>query len=225
LLKSGNISSSTYTYVDWLNADVAGGTATGTIARPGAPPVGVTFRAVGQDKKPGTLLGGQTAGGTNYWVPSEPYVSSRVRNEPGDSDLVQLAGAPGTVYILSLSEPVDTPIMPIVSLGQRGNLVQYDFDAPFSIISQGVGYWGGSTDALATRSGDILAGEEGHGTIRFAGTVTTISWTINGTEVWHGFTLGLAPSRPNFLAWSFIALGAMLVAMALLELRRPSVRR
>ena len=38
--------------------------------------------------------------------------------------------------------------MAIVSLGQPGVLCTYDFDSPFAIVSQGVGYWGGSETAL-----------------------------------------------------------------------------
>jgi hypothetical protein len=81
--------------------------------------------------------------------------------------------------------------MAIVSLGQPSVSVRYDFDAPFDIVSQGQGYWGGNANALQELAGDILQGNEGHGTIQFIGTFSTFSWDVPTPENWHGFTFGI----------------------------------
>ena len=81
--------------------------------------------------------------------------------------------------------------MAIVSLGQPGLPTTYDFDSPFTIVSQGTGYWGGNATALQQLPGDILRGNEGHGTIQFIGTFSTFSWVVPTPENWHGFTFGI----------------------------------
>jgi len=58
-------------------------------------------------------------------------------------------------------------------------------------VSQGPGYWGGSPTALDQLPGDILRGNEGHGTIQFIGTFSTFSWIVPTPEYWHGFTFGI----------------------------------
>jgi hypothetical protein len=81
--------------------------------------------------------------------------------------------------------------MAVLSLGQPGVFTTYDFDAPFDIVSQGTGYWGGHGSSLAELPGDILRGNEGHGTIQFIGTFSTFSWVVPTPEFWHGFTFGI----------------------------------
>ena len=179
----------TYYYVDWTSANVAQGTATGTITLPGPSTVTVTFQAVNPGGSPGNLYGAQTSGGTNYWIPSTPYISTEVSNPPPDSDILQLAGGQNQTYIVTLSQPIKDPIMAIVSLGSGGTPVDYVFTAPFTIVSQGAGYWGNGP--LTALPGNILRGQEGHGTIQFLGTFSTFSWTVPVPEVWHGFTFGI----------------------------------
>jgi hypothetical protein len=43
--------------------------------------------------------------------------------------------------------------------------------------------------------GDVLQGEEGHGTIQFIGTFSTFSWTAPTFENWHGFTFGIRTTQ------------------------------
>ena len=81
--------------------------------------------------------------------------------------------------------------MAIVSLGAAGSNTTYDFDSPFTIVSQGVGFFGGGPNALEQLPGDILRGNQGHGTIQFIGTFSTFSWVVPTPESWHGFTFGI----------------------------------
>jgi hypothetical protein len=182
-----------YHYVDWQTANVAGGTAAGVITLPDMSTVTVSFEAINANGSPGTLNFAQTNGGVNYWAANggAPYVSSEVDNAPPDSDILSLVGGLNQTYRVTLSEPIKDPIMAIVSLGQGGVPTTYDFDSPFTIVSQGVGHWGGGPTALQQLPGDILRGTEGHGTIQFLGTFSTFSWVVPTPENWHGFTFGI----------------------------------
>jgi MYXO-CTERM domain-containing protein len=188
----GVASAATYYYVEWSAADVQGGTASGTITLPDAGVVNVSFAAMTDEGGPGNLSGAQVNGqGTNYWIPSAPYISTEVENPPPDSDIVQLAGGQDETYIVTLSEPIRDPIMAIVSLGQAGTPTTYDFDSPFAIVSQGMGFFGGNSTSLSVQPNNVLLGREGHGTIQFIGTYSTFSWTVPTPEYWHGFTFGI----------------------------------
>ncbi len=185
-------SAATYYYVDCTEANVAGGTASGTITLPDSSTVTVTFAAIKQDSSPGSLYGAQINDtGTNYWNPSAPYISSEVANAPPTPDILQLSGGQGETYVVTLSAPIKDPIMAIVSLGSPGTSITYNFDSPFTIVSQGAGYFGGSSTALVQLPNNVLQGTEGDGTLQFIGTFSTFSWTVPTPETWHGFTFGI----------------------------------
>ena len=192
LLIATNAFAVPYYYVDWLTADVNGGTASGTITLPDASVVNVGFQAITVAGGPGNLgPTTQTGCGINYWSPSTPYTSAQVSNPPPDCDIVSLIGGVNQTYIVTLSEAIKDPIMAVLSLGQPGVFTTYDFDAPFDIVSQGAGYWGGNASSLAELAGDVLQGNEGHGTLQFIGTFSTFSWVVPTPENWHGFTFGI----------------------------------
>jgi hypothetical protein len=182
-----------YHYVDWTTADVAGGTASGTITLPDASTVTVDFAALNPNGSAGNLNFAQTSGGINYWNANgqAPFLSSEVDNAPPDSDIISLVGGVNQTYRVTLSEAIKDPIMAIVSLGQGGVPTTYDFDSPYTIVSQDTGHWGGTDTSLTQLPGDILSGSEGHGTIQFIGTFNVFSWTVPTPENWHGFTFGI----------------------------------
>jgi hypothetical protein len=178
-----------YYYVNWTAANPGAGTASGNITLPDLSVVNVGFASITAAGAPGTFFFGQTNGGTNYWVPSTPYVSTQVDNAPPDPDIIALVGGVNQTYRVTLSEPIKDPIMAIVSLGSPSIPTTYDFDSPFTIVSTGAGFWGNGP--LTQLPGDILRGVEGHGTIQFIGTFSTFSWTVPTPESWHGFTFGI----------------------------------
>jgi hypothetical protein len=185
----------TYNYVNWTSADVGGGTASGTIALSGDAGVDVTFTATTADGGAGDFYGAQTGGsGTTYWTPAATYQSSAVENAPPTSDIIQLAGGENETYTVDLSQPIVDPIMAIVSLGASGAPITYNFDSPFTIVSQGTDDWGGSSTSLAQLPGNVLQGAEGSGVIQFIGTYSRFSWTVPSPESWHGFTFGILTS-------------------------------
>ena len=112
-----------------------------------------------------------------------------------------MAGGQNETYRITFSQPIVNPIMPIVSLGASGTRISYNFDSPFTILSQGAGHFGGGPNQLTTTTDltsahpYVLNGEEGSGTIQFLGTFSTISWLVPKPEVWHGFTFGILSSQ------------------------------
>jgi hypothetical protein len=194
-----------------------------------AAPVTVNFAATFANGSPGTFFFGQTNGGTNYWNPTTPYISSEVSNAPPDSDILALVGGQNQFYTVTLSEPIKDQIMALLSVGQPGLTITYDFDSPFTIVSQGVGYWGGGPNNLQQLPGDVLQGNEGHGTIRFNGTFSTFSWIVPNPESWHGFTFGVRTTEavepePNPIplpaaAWAGLAMIGGLGGLRLLRRR------
>ncbi len=127
--------------------------------------------------------------GASYWIPDTYSDGTILDNSPSRSDIIALSTAGTTVHTITFSAPVVNPVMAILSMGASSTFVQYDFDAPFDIITEGRGYWGNGT--LTELAGDILKGQEGHGTIQFQGTFSSISWTVSTPETWHGFTVGI----------------------------------
>jgi hypothetical protein len=175
-------------WTDWVAATVGTpGSAMGTITLPGPSTIEVSYS--------GQVTFAQTSGGTDYWVPSAPYTSSVVGNPPTGSDIIALTGGTELTNTITFSQPVTDPVMAIVSLGQAGITVRYDFDTPFEILSQGRGFWGDGP--LVREPGNVLAGTEGHGVIQFPGAVTSVSWTVMGSEFWHGFTVGCPREQPG----------------------------
>ena len=214
-----------YYYVDWTSGSPPDGTASGTITLPGGSTVGATFSVSTPTGGPGSYYFIQTAGGTNFWSPDTPYRSSQVDNAPPGTDIIALVGGTGlTTYTIALTEAIKDPIMAIVSLGASGLAVTYGFNRPFDIVSQGGGYWGNGP--LNKLPGNVLQGEEGHGTIQFIGTFASFSWTAPIAEVWHGFNFGirttekLEPSNPVPLPATLALIGAGLLGLARSR-RRP----
>lgn len=194
-------------WTDWTGAGT--GSVTGSLAV-GSSTVGVGFS--------GSYAFAQTSGGTNYWIPSAPYLSATVSNAPPDPDIIALSAA-GTATI-TFSQAVTDPLIALVSW--NGNTV--DFGVPIEILSFGAGFWGSGTPILNTDGDGFFGSGEVHGVIRVPGTFTSLSFT-HTSEFWHGLTVGVvALAEPIGVPEpaSLALLGVGLAGLAAARRRRTS---
>jgi hypothetical protein len=141
--------------------------------------------------------------GSVYWSPSTPYSGSPTTS----TDLIAIAAA--ATYTLTFDKALIDPIFSVVSVGNSFTPVTYSFDQSFSIISQGAGYWGSGP---LTQSGNNLTGAEGHGSIQFNGAVTSITFTTDVAEYWHGFNVAAETAVPEPASMAVLGLGLTAIA-------------
>jgi hypothetical protein len=154
------------TWTDWTSAS-------STTASGDAGGVTVSFSSTS------ALAGSLTAGGTNYYT-SWPTGAA----QPSNTDILML-GASGTRTI-TFSQAVTGVQLALVSWNVPGTVT---FNHAFANSVIGCGYWGcGSISPVVGNTGFTAHGEV-HGTLTFAGPISTL--TINdGGENWHGLTVG-----------------------------------
>ena len=212
-LLAGPVRAGVIDWADWTASDLS--VSTGSVSG-----VGLTFRGSLQFAQlaSGNQIGGGASSITDYWIENSPapYTASAVvDNRPPGYELLAFNAA--STNTLLFSSPVTNPLMAIVSMGQSGLPVTYDFDAPFTVLSEGWGYWGDGT--YSTGAGDTLTGNELHGVIQFAGTFSSLSWTSTA-ENWHGFTIGLAQESRIPEPATFALVGVALAGLGLSRRRR-----
>src|SRR5215470_19934275 len=172
-------------WTDWTSftAGTTNGTATGAIGS-----IGVSY--LGQVLSNSNT--NNTSGGVS-WAPASTFSGGSISNPPPFHDIITLQGGAGTgTNTIRFSTPVVDPVMAIWSLGAGGAPASFVFTAsePFTIQSGGPSIeFGGSS---ITKSGNVVNGAEGNGTIRFSGTFSEITWTNPQFEFFYGFTAGVA---------------------------------
>lgn len=190
LLAAGAAQAVPVAWTDWTA--ITGSGATGTMG-------GVTVTATVLS---GTIDGvSQTGCGTNFWTGSA-YTQGTVSNGPTACEQVGLNTA-STIRV-TFSSAIDTLYMGLLSVGQPGLTVTYDFDQAFVVDSEGAGYWGNGSYSLA--AGDKLVMNEMHGVVRFASPVSVLEFSTAPNEYWHAFTFGAAIPEPGSLALAAAAL-------------------
>lgn len=182
------------TWADWTSATPGmNGSAQGNLGS-----IGINYS--------GDINFAQLGSGINYWIEGEPapYTgNSVIDNSPTAAEMIAVSRT-GQLQTITFSEAVINPIMAILSMGSKDIPVTYTFDTPFSLLSEGMGYWG---DGEYSLSGNSLTGLELHGVVQFIGEFTSISWQTNQKEYWHGFTFGIATvPAPSTLLLAMLAL-------------------
>lgn len=102
----------------------------------------------------------------------------------------------------------------------NGNTVQ--FDAPFTVVSQGRGFWGTGSFIVNSNSDGFTGAGEVHGVLRFAGDFDQLSFT-HTSELWHGLTIGFervsGPGDPVPAPAALALLGLGVAALGLARRR------
>lgn len=184
-------------WTDWTNQSQS--LVSGTLSTPAG---GVDVTATG------IYSFAQTSGGTDYWNPASPYVSTAVDNAPPAADIIGLAS--GGTETITFSKPVVDPLIALVSW--NSNTVQ--FSAPIEFLSFGAGYWGNGTPIVNAAGDGFFGSGEVHGVIRLKGTFTSFSFT-HTSENWHGFTVGVTSAVPEPVQALLLLAGLPLLAWRL----------
>lgn len=168
-------------WIDWTTATTTT-TVIGTLTLPSGI-VEVKFSG------PSLYFSLTAPGSSDYWASGSPDAYA-VTGEPVGSDMLAFVGGTGTsVYKVTFSRPVTNPVMALMSLGRSGLPTRYVFTQKPTLLSSGVGFFGGCATCLKV-SKKTLTGTEGHGVVQFTGTFSSISWQQPDYEYWHGLTLG-----------------------------------
>ena len=161
----------------------------------------------------------QTECGTNWWTEPDAtdpaYTGGSIDNAPTPCEQVGLDSV--VQLTATFSSPVDTLYMAILSAGRFSSAytVTYDFDAAFSVDSDGVGYWsGGNPGGYTLGAGDTISMNEFHGVLAFNDPITTLTFSTSPNEFWHAFTFGTATSVPEPGTLALFGLGLLGIGAA-----------
>lgn len=192
--------SAAVTWTDWQQA--GGGTATGV-----AGGVGVTYT--------GGYQFVNTNGGIAYWdSPAWDGTAGR----PSGSDIIALTGAGQKT--ITFSSAVSDVYLAIMSWNGQTNVV---FDRAFTQEGwvRGCGYWGCGVLTNVTPISFTSTGES-HGILKFAGPITSLTFTDSNNENWHGIQVGIN-AVPEPSTWAMLILGFGMLGGAMRQRRRASL--
>ncbi len=96
------------------------------------------------------------------------------------------------------------------------------FSSPFTVVSQGCGYWGCGSFNPNLASDSFSTNQEVHGVLKFTGTFSSISFTDN-SENWHGLTIGTTGAVPERASWAMMIAGFGLTGAAMRRRRAVAV--
>jgi PEP-CTERM motif len=215
---------SAQTWANWTAASVSGNTMSGML---GSTTISYSGTFDGYQLSDGVTRTGSvgpagSCGFNFYSCLPNPYVSSGV-GAPTNEGFIQYTRIHrGTI---SFGSAVVNPLIAFISVG-GGNSVRYDFlGNSFNVLSNNnagnPAAWGSGTHSVA---GNVLTGTEFSGTIQFIGSFTSISYSVDDAENWHGLTVGVQSVQSVVPEPSTYALmGAGLLALGVAARRRRKI--
>lgn len=154
----------------------------------------------------GALDFAQTGCGTNYWTSPSTYTGANVPTPPPACDLIALSD--GGLKTITFSQAVVNPVLALTSW--NGQSQPISFNGPVEVVNNGCGFWG--CGSMSASGNQLSTSGEAHGTIRIVGTYTQISFT-DGSEAWHGFTVGAESAIVTPEPASYVLLATGLVGV------------
>jgi len=229
---------SAQTWTSWSEPAQCAGNVTGTLGALTVTYSGVyngVSTAAGQTcYVAGAMNPGSVDNSINYFANPDAYGA----NGPTNRSFIQLTNMvhlneTGSAYVpiatstISFSQAVIDPWIALISVGNHSfpNPVTYAFNAPFSVASYNrhdgdAPAWGNTVAADAPyydglSNAQSIVGREFSGMLRFQGTFTALSFTVDNNENWHGFTVGATvasvpePATAGLLAAGLAGLAAV----------------
>jgi len=147
--------------------------------------------------------------GIQYWTEyaTHPLPYTPVTGTlPTRTDIVTLSDVGS--HTITFATPVWDPVMLICSLGAPQQAVTYSFDQTATVLNSGWSYWNqvtGQLGSLGNSGTQVVVGQEGAGVIGFSGWVSSITWTTDVPEYWHGITLAV-PEPTTMIAGALLLL-------------------
>ena len=129
--------------------------------------------------------------GPSTTFPAGTFTSTNVPDVPPNANLITQAGYTNQKHTLKFDRAVTNIVMNVFSLGRVNQLSAYQFDQPFSMLSQNPNCAPVTRENCLAKKGNTLEGLEGSGSIQFTGTFTEISWTVTVPEYFSGFNIGV----------------------------------
>ena len=120
-------------------------------------------------------------------------------------------------YTLTFDQTVSDLNMAMVSVGQVGLDVTYEFENAFDVVSTGGNYWGNGSHSV---SGNDFTGTEFNGILHFAGDFDSITFYVANAESSHGFNFGTDTLAEVPAPFTATLLGAGLLGMAATRRRK-----
>ena len=206
-LTLGSANAGVVSWADWTSLSTDLRSASGTMSG-----VNVTVTANAAMNGVSQISGAANCS-TNYWT--EPnaadraYTGGSISNAPTACEQLGLSGTNSVT--VNFSSAVSGLYMALLSVGQAGLPVTYDFNQAFTVDSEGAGFWGNDTTNGVLGAGDTLTMREFHGTVMFNAPVTSLTFS-SSAENWHAFTFGSAtvpePSSLLLMGGALLAIGA-----------------